>query len=408
MINSVGGKFDNFGIKYSFNTQQSYGLTSASKPDEFVKENKDNKKNKLKLKVNDGFSILGFITIALFLIDKSRLSEVKKLAKHIDFKPAETIQEAVKFGKKHLGIKQYSGFDSKDIDALNWINEGIVNTSNKLKGRLRIPKHVCYSDELKENTLASVLDNHRLRVNKKIFENIDKTIEEKLSFKEKVVKFTKNSDGKWQYDAHKMVDKKSLDELLKLFIDYKKPNATFKDKMKFYSSLNALDNSVNSYNESPLCALIQLLKDSKVKNICRENGISTDIEHLKSLSSEEQFDIIKKLVNNGVDYKIKFDVNSLSIFNIIYHEMGHVQDMQPRCPTIAKLNYDPSKYPESLKMWVNNNLFMQIANSVSSYSSYGPGEFIAETFAEMISGVKLSDEVLALYKKLNGPKVVGY
>jgi hypothetical protein len=88
--------------------------------------------------------------------------------------------------------------------------------------------------------------------------------------------------------------------------------------------------------------------------------------------------------------------------------MGHMQDMAPRCLTIYDCNHDYSSYPKELKAWVDNQDYMQTANRVSAYASYGPGEFIAETFAKMIDGNKLPNEVLALYKKLNGPNVPGY
>ena len=88
--------------------------------------------------------------------------------------------------------------------------------------------------------------------------------------------------------------------------------------------------------------------------------------------------------------------------------MGHLQDMKPRVSACSKFNYDSSKYPKELKEWVDNDDYITAANRISSYAADGPGEFIAETFARMINGNKIPDEVLALYNKLEGPKVPGY
>ncbi len=48
---------------------------------------------------------------------------------------------------------------------------------------------------------------------------------------------------------------------------------------------------------------------------------------------------------------------------------------------------------------------MQLANSVSLYSTDGPGEFVAEVFARTLNGAKFPKAVMDLYKKLNGPKI---
>ncbi|MBR5506801.1 MAG: hypothetical protein IKV88_02005, partial [Clostridia bacterium] len=105
----------------------------------------------------------------------------------------------------------------------------------------------------------------------------------------------------------------------------------------------------------------------------------------------------------SLNVRIVFDIDSRSAFHTIYHEMGHLQDMQPRCDAIHKYNYEYDKYPNELKDWVDNQEYMQTANRVSGYAAHGPGEFIAETFADLIEGKNVKKEVLDLYKKLKGP-----
>ena len=43
------------------------------------------------------------------------------------------------------------------------------------------------------------------------------------------------------------------------------------------------------------------------------------------------------------------------------------------------------------------------AGKVSAYAQTSIGEFIAETYAKMVSGDTIPDDVLKLYKKYNGP-----
>lgn len=411
MIDAIGKNVNAYAYKPQVKSDK---VNFTAQSDEFVKQD-DNKEEKKGLSKKAKWGIAGGIGVAAliaFYIAKGKFTEAKKLAESIDFKPAQTIEEAIEFGKKHLGIRSYTGFEAKDIEVINWVNEGLVNTSNKMKGNLRMPKDIVYTDKLGENTLAGVVTEGKYQgwfgVNKKIFSDVDKSIEKNLSSLKKCVEFTKNAEGNWSYRADGILDESDIQDLFKQFVKYKKGNFTFNQKLDFYSSLNVLKNRVNLANEVPLHTIKNLLENPEVKQLCSNNGILTDIEKIKLLSNEEQHKIIQSMIDNGVDFSIGFDIKSMSAFNTIYHEMGHIQDMTPRCLTTDKYKYDYSKYSDELKAWVDNQENMQIANRVSEYASHGPGEFIAETFARMIQGNKLPDEVVALYKKLKGPAVPGY
>lgn len=276
-----------------------------------------------------------------------------------------------------------------------------------------MPKDVVYTEQLGANTLAGVITEKGkyqgwFGVNKKIFDNIDKSIENSIDSLEQVIKFVKKDNGKWAFHKHSVIAEDDAQKLANQFVKYKEGNFTFKQKLDFYSSLDVLHNRINSYNEVPLNTIRQLLKQPNIKKFCADNNILTDLEKIKLLSNEEQHNLIQSMQDNGVIFHIGFDIKSLSAFDTIYHEMGHIQDMTPRCLTTDKYKFDYSKYSDELKAWVDNQENMQVANRVSEYASHGPGEFIAETFARMIQGNKLSDEVLALYRKLKGPAVPGY
>ena len=125
----------------------------------------------------------------------------------------------------------------------------------------------------------------------------------------------------------------------------------------------------------------------------------------------------------------------------IYHEMGHLQDyaknlkeLDVKTRKITKagkkhrikgvdhvsnrwggLTYDGFKdlfdknpkefqkrFPD-LYEFLTNQTTQQTAGKVSWYAQTSIGEFIADVYAELVSGAKLPDDVMALYKKCNGP-----
>ena len=118
------------------------------------------------------------------------------------------------------------------------------------------------------------------------------------------------------------------------------------------------------------------------------------INDIEKMSTDVQFSLLKELIQKFKDkFQFNFQVNG-SAFHTIYHEMGHVQDMQPRCLTTNKLNFEYAKYPDELKEWIGNQEYMQTANKVSGYSSSGPGEFIAETFAIINPALLIAERIV--------------
>ena len=71
---------------------------------------------------------------------------------------------------------------------------------------------------------------------------------------------------------------------------------------------------------------------------------------------------------------------------------------------------DPAKfkkrYPD-LYEFLTNQEYQQSAGKVSDYAQTSIGEFIADTYAKMVRGDKIPDDVMKLYEKYNGPKLGG-
>lgn len=89
----------------------------------------------------------------------------KQYPLNIEYKEAKTLKEAIEFGQQTFGIKKYKGFEEKDLDVVNWINEGLVNCSNASKGSLAMPKKVEFKELDNAGAQISGFDN--LYVDKK-------------------------------------------------------------------------------------------------------------------------------------------------------------------------------------------------------------------------------------------------
>lgn len=449
------------------------------KPDEFVKQGEEEKKKKLSTgaKVGIGAGFLATAGLIAFLVMKGKVSEAKQLAEHIEFKPAQTLEEAIKFGKEHLGIKSYEDFGANDLDAINWLNEGFVNVSNRMKGKLRMPKQILFTDDqniLGEHSLAGVVSDSNLPqelkkysgsffLNKKFFSDPIEAVNNDFKKALKHGYFEKTEDGKIKVNS--LFAPETGDMLIDIIEDFQREKS-FNSAVRVSVAIENMRNAVNAYTKNPLEVIQSLLKDEKNISMFKEAGINTSLNDIKNLSLKEQIEIRKTMtallkeqneasyVNNliGSDkqyaeklvekgfldkvetikeietnklaeiikyteeytgkkekfYPIELCIDELdksSPFATVYHEMGHLQDMKPRCLTTAKYNYDYSKYSQELKDWVDNDDNIRIASRVSGYSTSGPGEFIAETFAKLVEGRKVSQEVKDLYRKLGGPEL---
>lgn len=135
------------------------------------------------------------------------LPSAKKSAPHIDFTPAGTIEEGLKFGRKNLGIKKYEGFNDEDLDVLNWINEGLVNVNNMSEGSAVMPARISYI-EWKALAGAGMTLKGRLIINKSVMNYIKEKAQADrrcVSFKEimqeRAEKIKENPEEEFEYTS---------------------------------------------------------------------------------------------------------------------------------------------------------------------------------------------------------------
>ena len=97
----------------------------------------------------------------------------KQLAEHIDFQEAKTIDEAIEFGKKHLGVKSYKGFEEKVKHLYTILNrpdtsfvdnmDAILNYGNEIfNSEAALICHL--SGEDKEDILVNYVTDNKIKL----------------------------------------------------------------------------------------------------------------------------------------------------------------------------------------------------------------------------------------------------
>ena len=398
--------------------------------------------------------------------DKIKLSN---LPEHLEYN-ATTREEAMKFAKETLGIKEVdTGFS--DL-ALHDTLKAIVDVSNANKGKVYITPSLKFI-EMPDGVLASA--NHlvktnsygQLCINKKYYDDEYLTkilkeyfgIAEEKSVSKAAKSATESTSNGTKEDSAPIIlgcSSKYIDFVKKL---KQTPEAlTLEEKRElFLAHMNSKKHALNLVHNSK--AFFRACK-----NLFDEVGIKYDYDAILKLSEAEQ---IKELEKLRVAYKAKtgecicVPMNATNPHETIYHEMGHLQDFTQNLENLILkdsawsrfkriftsrrndlkiknkdelefvgsrwnkisnfskgekagleiINEKPDYYKQvfpDLYEHITNKEIQMTAGEVSSYAKEGVGEFVAEVYAKMINGEKLSDDVLALYKKYNGPMPASY
>lgn len=371
--------------------------------DEFVKSDKDKNKTWKWAGIIGGTA--SAIALAVFYIRKNKFFKVKQLAEHINFQKAESVEDAIRFGQENLGIRNYTGFEAKDLEVLNWVNEGLTNVSNKMNGKVRMPKGIGIVNQIMDSDFAfgGIIKEGEFKdwfaISRAHLNKIDTSINNTYEGLKGCLDKCREKGAKLALD---------LDcELMRRF-KQNPSSLSFAEKIKLYNHMCFAKYSYETIACSPFSKIKEFLTQENLA-ILKNKGIETNIENIATMSTEDQGNLLfsmMKEISSHTEKPIILTQKPSMAHHLIYHEMGHVQDMVPRVE--AKEMFDnPNEYPKVLKEWLENKDHMQTAAEVSTYSQSGPGEFIAETFAELINGHNVSDRVKALYRELKGPPIPG-
>ena len=226
---------------------------------------------------------------------------------------------------------------------------------------------------------------------------------------------------------------------------------TIAEKRELWANLsNALRINENMLEGAPLRTLKNNL------SLFEKNGIKVDVDDFAKLTNEKQSEKLKEMftqLREKLGHQPEIDIPYLSPTKTIHHEMGHLQDFAKnlkeldikrwKIPSFKDAYNDvkarkkdtsdvefvdnrwkgltykgfkelleknpkkfQKKYPD-LYEFLTNQETQQVAGSVSWYAQTSIGEFIAEVYGKMVRGEKIADDVMALYKKYNGPMLGG-
>ena len=389
---------------------------------------------------------------------------ISNLPEKLEFREAKTIEEGIKFAKEILGIKEVDkGFT---LDAINTANRGLVDVSNANKGKLFIPTRLGFEapKSKEDDYLAYVVKDidspsfGNLVINKNYFDEkvLDKEIKVFLYNKngEKFFQFNKDTGTVGTILKVGCVRPFPSKDLMKLVEEFYKDSSKLNiyDKQKlFYSLQYGTDNALGVLR-SPL----EHIKNLAWAKRTLFNG-TVNIDEVSKLSNDKQAEIlknmVKKLEDSGSFWEFKYNIELPE--TTIYHEMGHLQDfarnlkeldvkqwflnlkqiwkdawhktktgedksrvgvdeVDNRWGTLSKEHFEKlfnenstkfkKLYPD-LYEFITNQETQQSAGKVSSYAQSGIGEFIAETYKDMIAGKTIPNDVVQLYKKYKGPEL---
>ncbi len=348
-----------------------------------------------KTKRNILLASLGTLGAIAILLLRGKFSNAVKLAEHIDFIKASSVEEAIEFGKTHLGVKKYKDFTEKDLDVINWINEALVNVNNKMHGKAKLPKTVEYVAEDSSSSAYAVSYGRKLGVNKKFIQNLDDLITEYISITSR------------KFD---LFDEKSVKELQKCIQRFKDGDVnSLNDKLELLNNLKFV-NAESSRNSTYIIKKILANKDLQQKLI--DKGLLTGENYTKFKLTDNLFidlsekgleqsfqmlPMVSKILQKESGFKLTHQPQSP--FRTIYHELGHLND---KVRSISESATGKVDFWDRLKAWNGNKKDFGTAYAVSDYAATSPSEFVAEVFAELVSGNKLPDNVMDLYKRLGG------
>ncbi|MBQ8635206.1 hypothetical protein IJ425_03540 [bacterium] len=352
-----------------------------------------NKKSNNKKAITIGIVLGSVAAIGGFLAKKKlNSSKIKQLAEFIDFKPAQTMDEAIEFARKNFGIETFDF--GEDIELANWANEGLTNLNNKAKGKIHMPKSIYLSDELDE-AMGSMSQSGDLKINPKAFntENNMETINQ-------VFKIMDTGNIPTGF----LISKDSIRELIETY-NLTKANPNYKFSRTEAHELAMLAENIITPFKYPMTVFQAISQDENLIKVLKKYNIELDITKFSKLTEKEQTNYLSNifstinigdLVNTNL-YPKRF----CSKFDILYHEMGHLQHYK-NTSLFSQLFGKFSDKSKQVAKFTQNPQMQKTASKISWYAQTHPSEFVAETYAKLCNGIKLPDDVMELYKKLNG------
>ncbi len=268
----------------------------------------------------------------------------------IEFTPAGSMDEAAEYAQ-NLGVENYNMGD--DLETANYVNEALTNLHNLYGGDVNMFPNIEVTDTVEFFIYNS--DSKTLKINPQGFaENRQETDQ---FIKESMVAESANKNGAigaWYHRALKgdfdMVD----------YIDKDFQKEVFDTVQAYLENPDSFDDFEATELEAMLCDMTNLsVRFRSTGNLTFERGYASG-----------------------------------SKFSWIYHEYAH---------RLQSESMDSGEYRHGIREMSKAD--KAIAMRITEYAGKNYNEFTAETYKALINGHKLPEDVMALYKKCNGPQL---
>lgn len=337
-------------------------------------------------------------------IQAKKLAKARKKYKKLEFSPAKSLKEAHKYSKK-LGVARFELGENDQLEVINYLNEGFARFKNQHYGLAEVPLYVAYAENKPETLMWTRKKIGSFGINESNFgfNKINGSIQAKID--DIIDAFCERTENGVEIPGF-YADKKDIDYIKKLVDDFcaNPNNLNYGQKMELYTILDEMEDVVSEFvYETQNFAKRLFAQDDKFKSL--DSAQKQELLD-KILSSQTKTDAIANLSNALSKADETFGIKATNKkFSTLFHEMGHLQDyFEDRAPASGKFS-ETWEYPKELADWLDDEEKQNIAFSVSNYAITGPGEFIAETYAKLLSGESVPKKALELYKQMRGPRI---
>lgn len=397
-------------VNSSLNYGYTYSLPPVSDPyRNFIKVNKTKRNTNdildlsSKKKSNTKKIALGILAAAGIALTTSmiichhNLRAFKPLAEKIIFKKAKTIEEAKAFAMTHFKVKNY---ELDDLSIANYVNQSLVNLSNRYKGRLPMPQTIKPMDKA---LLASYPGAGALiYTTEKSFGKIEQFLAVNCEVGKLNCCINLNGLPMDIFPQFMGINSKTRKIVERFQRGYQ---LSLADSFKLHS----LQKTLMSYLKNSKAVFDDLRSQPEFVNLVKSK-LNIDVKRI-DISQKRNVDVAllitdleKKLCSAGVKVvdipKPKNILYKYTPSEIIYHEMGHVLHHKEVHfildePGRGRLMQQRHQTPEA----------QEIAEKVSWYAKTHPEEFVADVYAGLCAGSKYPDDVMQLYSEYYGPKI---
>ena len=320
----------------------------------------------------------------------------KFFSKEVRFVEAQSFEEAKKLAKNCLG---YNFKCFSYLEQVNLINKHFALIKN-MYPQMPMPDSVEAISSLK-GIYAKFLVNRDTGKTKIVFDNYP--INKLQRNKDKLINCENifySSDKKLRVSQNISFDTKEKFEMLINKLHELDTELTLSDYYQISLTLRSLKNLEIQKQEIPLFFIKNILKSPQYAEKIKSQNIIIDLNKIEKASKEKQMELLLQLEK---DLDVVYTPWISGFGQIIVHELTHLMCYKKRKhffnSVFSTLKNNFNKKFESTKE-------IETAMQVSPYATTSPFEFVAEVFSHNFFGRKFSDEVLKLYEKYKGPKLL--